>query len=455
VTQASTRLARLARRSGEVLAALLLLLVPVGQSAAQREPQPAGSGVRAEGSREQAATWSGWLQLGTAYTFGQPAHLSQARARAEIAGKGSLGDGVKWKLSARGTYDAAFDLTSFYPPGVRSDQRAEVVLREAYVDVGRGDWEFRLGRQHIVWGEMVGLFFADVVSAKDLRESILPEFEQIRIPQWAARAEWFAGDSHLEMVWLPWPETDRIGMPGAEFYSWPIRYEGLGFTIQDERRPARTLANGGAGARYSTLFDGWDMAVFAYRSPDSAPTFYRSLLDGPIPTVSYQAQHDRITRVGTTLAKDLDGIVAKSEWVYTSGRSFNIVAPAAGSGVVRQDTLDWVVGLDLTPAEGWRINGQLFQRVFLNFDRSIGLKRLETGASLLVAHELSPSLDYEALAIFSLVRGDWLLRSAITWKASNSSRVRAGVDLFGGDAYGLFGRFAARDRAYVDYRYNF
>jgi len=52
---------------------------------------------------------------------------------------------------------------------------------------------FRLGRQHIVWGEMVGLFFADVVSAKDMRQFILPDFDMIRIPQWAARAEFLRG----------------------------------------------------------------------------------------------------------------------------------------------------------------------------------------------------------------------------------------------------------------------
>jgi hypothetical protein len=54
-----------------------------------------------------------------------------------------------------------------------------------------GNWEFRLGRQHVVWGELVGAFVADVVSARDMREFILPEpeLQMLRIPQWAARAE--------------------------------------------------------------------------------------------------------------------------------------------------------------------------------------------------------------------------------------------------------------------------
>ena len=63
-----------------------------------------------------------------------------------------------------------------------------------YLDMPVGDVELRLGRQHIVWGEMVGLFFADVVSARDMREFFTQEFDQQRIPQWAARAEYFKND---------------------------------------------------------------------------------------------------------------------------------------------------------------------------------------------------------------------------------------------------------------------
>ncbi|MGZ7242354.1 DUF1302 family protein, partial [Streptococcus pyogenes] len=86
---------------------------------------------------------------------------------------------------ARADADAAFDLEDeHYPAAVRRDQRRNLILREAYVDLGQGDWEFRLGRQHIIWGEMVGFFFADVVSARDMREFLLPEFESLRIAQW-------------------------------------------------------------------------------------------------------------------------------------------------------------------------------------------------------------------------------------------------------------------------------
>lgn len=402
-----------------------------------------------------AAHWQGWLQFGAAYTYPSSGHWSQLRGLAELAGSGSLGAGVKWKLSGRAGYDAVYDGTDFYPASVRRDQRSEPSLHEAYLDFSRGDWEFRIGKQNIVWGEMVGLFFADVVSAKDMREFVLPEFSRIRIPQWAARAEWFAGDSHLEFIWLPAPATDKIGKPGAEFYPFAMPEAGLAYEIIGERRPSRRFSRGGFGLRGSTMVDGWDVSAFYYRSPDNMATFYRTVLDIPAASAVFQPRYDMLDRVGATLAKDFDGLVLKAEAVYTDGRRFASARVDAPDGVLDLRTLDWVVGVDATPADDWRVNAQLFQRAFLDHDPSIGLRRHEWGASLLVSKDLGDGLEAELLAISSLVRSDWMLRPALTWKAGARSRIRVGLDVFGGKPIGMFGRFRDRDRAYAEYRYMF
>ncbi len=425
-------------------------LFGVGPAHAQSERAAGGSGLSGAPTR-----WSGWVQFDAAHVWPDPSHWANARTRGELAGRGAWGNGVKWKVSARAYYDAAYDASSFYPPAVRDDQRAEIALHETYVDFGRGDWEFRLGKQNIVWGEMVGLFFADVVSAKDLRGFILPEFDQIRIPQWAARAEWFGGDSHLELIWLPAPAVDRIGKPGAEFYPYPPGYPGFGYGIENEQGPTRNASNMGYGLRLSTLVAGWDMAGFVYRAPDTQAVFYRSVVPGSPDTVVYTPRHDMVTRVGGTLAKDFEGIVAKAEIVYTQGRGFSLTTLDASDGVVPLNIVDWVVGVDATPADGWRLNAQFFQRAFLDYDARIGLDRYENGASLLLAPTITPTVDAEFLGIAGLNRSDWLLRAMMIWKAGARSRVRAGVDVFGGDMYGLFGQFGNRDRVWAEYRYSF
>ena len=191
--------------------------------------------------------WHGYLSNYTAYDYSDPRHWSRGVFRAQVGtegGSSGIGGGLKWKITARLDVDPVYAESDFYPPAVRKDQRADFSLRETYIDTTAGNFDLRLGKQNIVWGEMVGLFFADVVSARDMRDFILPDFETIRIPQWAARAEYFGDKSHLELIWLPYPSVDDIGKPGAEFY--PLQAPpppGFSQQFNNEVRPARGVRN--------------------------------------------------------------------------------------------------------------------------------------------------------------------------------------------------------------------
>jgi hypothetical protein len=339
---------------------------------------------------------------------------------------------------------------------VRRDQRVNVFVRENYVDIGAGNWDFRLGRQHIVWGEMVGLFFADVVSAKDLREFILPDFETIRIPQWAARAEYFSGDFHAEAVWIPVPSYDEIGKPGAEFYPAlsPVP-PGFATLVDNEQFPKRKLDHTDYGLRLSMLKYGWDVSAFYYGSMDAAPTFYRQIVTTPEPAFVYQPRHDRIDQFGGTLAKDLGPAVFKAEAVFTRGRSYNVLRLEDNDGVVRQNTLDIVGGLDFPLPADTRLNVQVFNRTFFDHDPDILYKRNEPGFSVLLNRKLTGSLEAEVLYIASVNRTDWMIRPRLLWNFRPNWQAIGGVDIFGGASLGLFGQFDNRDRVYTEVRYSF
>ena len=399
--------------------------------------------------------WHGFVRGELARTYASPAHWSKMLIRTELDGQGSLGAGVKYKIGARYDYDFVYDATSFYPPDVRRDQRSNFLLRENYLDFGAGDWEFRVGRQHVVWGEMVGLFFADVVSAKDLREFILPDFDVLRIPQWAARAEYFKGDFHAEAIWIPVPSYDEIGKPGSEFFPAVIRPPpGYATLYENEQIPKRSLAHTDYGLRLSTLTNGWDVSGFYYRSMDSAATFYRNVVEGQ-PAFVYQARHDPIDQYGATLAKDVGPAVFKAEAVYTRGRSFGVTRLDADNGVVRQNTLDVVGGLDFALPQETRLNLQVFEREFLDHDPDIISKRHEPGFSVLLNRKLSDRLEAEVLYIASLNRTDWMVRPRVMWDFQTNWRLIVGMDVFDGPQLGLFGQFANRDRVYTEVRYSF
>lgn len=426
------------------------------KNAAASKAGAAAKTAPAAAKDSDASAWRGYAQFEMARAIENPVHTSKMLTRVEFGTKGKTDGGIKWKMSARVDYDAVFDAAPrFYPDDVRRDQRFNFNLRETYIDTGFGNWDVRLGRQHVVWGEMVGLFFADVVSARDMREFILPEFNILRIPQWAARAEYFKEDFHGELLWIPVPTYDESGKPGAEFFPAQVSFPGFATSYSNEVRPKRRLANSNFGARGSVLTNGWDLSTFFYRSMDAAPTFYRQVVGGLQPTVIYEARHDRISQTGGTLAKDFGNMVLKGEAVYTEGRRFTVLRLTEPTGVVRQNTLDWALGLDVSLPAETRLNLQVFQSMITNHDRDVIPKKYESGYSVLLNGKLTPNVEAEIMWVASLDRTDWMLRPKVNWAFEKNWRLTVGADAFHGPPLGFFGRYATQDRVYSELKYSF
>jgi len=413
----------------------------------EESPKPA-----TKSSQFYAEGFEGFLQFELARTTAAPVHWTKMRTRAEVGSHGGLGDGLKWKASVRLDYDAVYDHTNYYPSNVAHDQRSEATLREAYVDAGAGDWDFRFGHQNVVWGEMVGLFFADVVSARDMREFILPDFDVMRLPQWAARAEYFKGDYHADFVWIPVATYDNIGKPGAEFYPYQPVLPGFTAQYRNEVTPSRNQDHGNYGVRLSALKNGWDMSGFYYSSMDVQPTFYRQIVGS---NMIFEPRHNRIEQVGGTVSNDLGFAVLRGEAVYTRGRSYAVLNVTDPDGVVRQNTLDWAAGLDFTLPADTRLNVQLFQRTYFSHNPDIIFDRNENGYSLRLTKKLGSNWEAQATWIASLNRTDWLFRPRVQWNFERNWRLAIGADIFDGPPLGLFGQYANRDRVYSEVRYSF
>lgn len=399
---------------------------------------------------------SGHFQTALAYTVAQPDHWSKIKNTLALALERELTDDIKLKVSGRFSYDGAYDVSNFYPERVRRDQRFDGLFHETYLDMGFSDWNLRLGRQNIIWGEVVGLFFADVVSAKDLREFLIPEFDYIRIPQWAARAEYFTGDFKAEAIWIPYMTYDNIGKPGSDFYPIPLTAPpGFGVQVRSERTP-HSLRDSAFGLRTSYLVKGWDLAAFYYGSIDANTTFFRRTVFTPGPTISYRPDHERIHQAGVTASKDLGTFVVKGEAIYTWDRFFNVKNLNDADGVVRQNFIDYILSAEFPLPMDSRLNLQFFQRVFTDHNPDIAQRTVETGASLYASTKLfSEKVEPEFLLIQSLTQLDWMARFKINWYFAKDWRLVAGTAFMGGRKLGLFGRFDQQDRVFTELRYSF
>lgn len=427
---------------------------------AASEPESTAALFGIEQPRETPRLWSGkitgFFQAELAYTYPEPDHLSKAKNILRLQTQGRLTDRIKWQASGHFQYDAVFDLDNFYPPNVEDDQEFEAYFHETFFDISAGAFDLRLGRQQVIWGESVGLFFADVVSALDLREVVLPDFDLIRIPQWAARAEYFQGDFHAEALWIPVMTYNEIGEAGAEFFPFPPPPPaGFAAVFDKENKPSDSLEHSAGGVRFSFLKDGWDPALFYYTSMDRDPAFERRVVLSPQPAFIFTPIHKRIHQAGATLGKDVGPAVFTAEVVYTVDKLFSVVRTSDSDGLVKQDVLDYILGLDYVYGQH-SLNFQFFQRYFPDHDADMMPSEVESGLTFRVATDaLHPDIEPEVLWIFGLNEQDWLLQPKITWTPHPNFRAVLGADIFEGPSDSLLGQFDAKDRVYVEVRYTF
>ncbi len=447
-------------RYGRLVAGLAAFALGAGWASAQDAmSKDALFGVAETKESAPAVKIGGFFDALGAYTYPDPRHWSRGVGRLDVSAQGQFVPGVKWKVGGRVDADLVYFTSNFYLDEVKRDQRLTAIWGENYVDFEAGGWDFRIGSQQIVWGEVVGLFFADVVSARDMREFLLPSFDIIRIPQGAVRAEYFAGDSHLELVWIPVPAFDNIGKPGADFYPAPLPSPtpaADAALFQDPERPAAKLSNSNFGVRANTLLAGYDISAFYYRSFATQPTFYRVDSPGTAQPFVFAPRYDRLWQVGGTVSKDLGDLVLRGEAVYTSGQGFSVADVAAPQYVVERSTFDYIVSAEFPLPNDARLNVQAFQRVFNNGGGSdLAIRSDGFGASVFLTAKVGKFLEPQILWIQNFRDAGSLVRPRLNWLIGSNVTASFGVDIFSGPADGYFGRYGNRDRVYAEFRYAF
>ena len=80
-------------------------------------------------------------------------------------------------------------------------------MRELYMDATLGKWDFRIGKQQVVWGETDGLRLMDIINPLDMRRQFITrDWRDIRIPLTMVKATYGISTQHnafLELLWNP------------------------------------------------------------------------------------------------------------------------------------------------------------------------------------------------------------------------------------------------------------
>ena len=134
-----------------------------------------------------------------------------------VVNRRQLMSGVRVEAGRRADVDgAAYALgDDFYPPRCRRNQRSDLSLREAYVDVSAGRWDFHSGPQHVIWGENGWAVLCGSVSAAIRVSSSCPSSTSCGIANGGPNI--FHG-RHARIAVDSVAGNRHIGKPGGDFY---------------------------------------------------------------------------------------------------------------------------------------------------------------------------------------------------------------------------------------------
>ncbi|MCK4554741.1 hypothetical protein KAU19_07360 [Candidatus Parcubacteria bacterium] len=403
---------------------------------------------------------SGKLKNETAYRLNDTG-FTKIKNVFELNSFGKISQDLSYTLGGKAHYDTVFSLTDNYPQNVKDDQERGIELRDAYFDFSMGNFDIRLGLQQIVWGEAIGVFIADVVHPWDLREYILPNLSDIRVPEWAANIEWYPGENHFQFVWVPFPEYSTLGVEGSEFDFLDRETENINYNKAEE--PSNNLKNSKFGLKANRFFDGCglDLSLFWLNKHDDLPTPFREIVVDPLTysyTININPKHERINIFGATFSKDIGDDIVRGEFVYTDGKYFQVDDLSDKDGVIKKDSLDYLLGWNHTFFGKVDFNSQFMQRIILGHDKSITEDEIKSSVSLWIKTGfLNNTIEPEFTGIFSIDRTDYLLRPKINYNLSDNWKIACGADIFEGDEKGRgdFGRFEKNDRIYLKASYTF
>ncbi len=339
----------------------------------------------------------------------------------------------------------------------RPGEELDMGLRQAYVDIYWDSIDLRVGRQQVIWGKGDGVFITDVVSPKDLRRFLLPDFEEIRIGVDAVRLDYYRGSGTLEVVWIPVfapmlpPDEGSVWARCAEF---PVQPS---FDLSSEGVDA-TLENSEVFAKYSLLSSAFDLEMMAGYAWDDEPALHLSVEQDPdtheIVSLVVTPEHHRLALAGGSFSTAVGGAVVRGEGAYYWGKHFATESPLTGGGVLERDYIHYLIGVDWT-LFSISLSAQFVQEVILEHDDLLASEERSNVMTFLARESfLNETLHLEFFSYVGLSDSDALLRPKVSYDMTDGFEILVGADFFMGEE-GMFGAYDANDSVYAKVKYSF
>lgn len=332
--------------------------------------------------------------------------------------------------------------------------KADLEIREAYLDVGGATIGARVGRQIITWGTGDLLFINDVFPKDWTALFTGRPLEYLKVGSDALKVNGQLGAVGLEAIAVPFFEPDRLPSAGRFFFFDPFPE----VTHRTSEEPRSDLGNTELALKVSGSLSGWDLALYAHRGYYRTPIMVPDSAAVP-PSLSMWYPRRNVYGASARCAA-LGGVVSLEAGYYDSREDRSGSDPLLPNsqalllgGYQRQLSADFTVGL------------QYYGERTLRYDRYLsslapGLPKQDELRHLVTAR-LTRLLKYQTwkLSLFgywSPTDEDFYLIPEVWHSLADGVWVSVGANVFGGRSEtSFFGQLDKNDNVYLNLRYEF
>jgi len=334
------------------------------------------------------------------------------------------------------------------------DNKADIELREGYVDYTDKKWDLRAGRQVITWGAGDLIFINDIFP-KDYEsffsgrpmEYLKKGIDGVKIGAYPEFAS-------FEFIVIPVFEPNNY-TDARRFYMFDPMPS---VTNRETKDPATNLENTELALRAYRDIAGFDTSIYFYRG------FYRKqymIPDNLTNTTKITFHYPKLSAYGASIqGRALDGVLSLEAGYYDSRQD-----RAGTNYTVPNSQTKFLIGYQRQLWEDFTAGVQYFTEYMHDYseykkaqpgglpkDKKIGQLTSVRLTQLLMHQTLKLSL----FSFYSISDGDYLIKPEIKYNFSDKLWAAIGGNIFGGgERWSQFGQLDKNDNVYLQVRYEF
>jgi hypothetical protein len=330
------------------------------------------------------------------------------------------------------------------------NEQTGIELREAFFQYTSDKWDFKAGRQIVIWGVADGLRITDIVSPMDYTEFLAQDFDDIRIPVNAFKLKYYNSKLSAEAVFIP--VSSFFIIPTSPENAWSVipYSENTDYRVDLQQYPEKTLKNCEFGGRLSFFLSGIDFSVSALHTWNKLPVL-RYLGNQSGDTINIAGQYNRMDMLGIDLSFPLGQFVFRGE----IAEYFGELQETISSEEIERNTTNFLIGIDWYPGSEWTISGQYSQK-FIPEHMEIMTANENTAFSTLSISKsiLHSTLKLSTFGYYDLSNSGFFNRTSADYSLTDQIHLLAGYDWFHGDE-GMFSLYKDNSEIWVKAKFNF